>query len=61
MQGGGQDTITKERRLTVMFTDIVGFSTLAERMSAHDVAILLNEHFALVGGCIERHEGTIDK
>ena len=58
---GGQDAGTDERLLTVMFTDIVGFSTLAEHMSAQDVAVLLNEHFALVGGSIERHEGTIDK
>ncbi len=58
---GGQDAGTDERLLTVMFTDIAGFSTLAEHMSAQDVAVLLNEHFALVGGSIERHEGTIDK
>ena len=58
---GGQGAGTDERLLTVMFTDIAGFSTLAEHMSAQDVAVLLNEHFALVGGCIERHEGTIDK
>ncbi|MHB1217654.1 MAG: adenylate/guanylate cyclase domain-containing protein [Alphaproteobacteria bacterium] len=58
---GGQEAGTDERLLTVMFTDIVGFSTQAEHMSAQDVAVLLNEHFALVGGCIERHEGTIDK
>ncbi|MGE0096365.1 MAG: adenylate/guanylate cyclase domain-containing protein [Alphaproteobacteria bacterium] len=58
---GGQDAGTDERLLTVMFTDIVGFSTLAEHMSAQDVAVLLNEHFALVGGSIERHDGTIDK
>ncbi|MCX7355376.1 MAG: adenylate/guanylate cyclase domain-containing protein [Alphaproteobacteria bacterium] len=58
---GGHDAGTDERLLTVMFTDIVGFSTLAEHMSAQDVAVLLNEHFALVGGSIERHDGTIDK
>lgn len=57
----GQGAGTDERLLTVMFTDIAGFSTLAEHMSAQDVAVLLNEHFALVGGSIERHDGTIDK
>jgi len=58
---GRQEAGTDERLLTVMFTDIVGFSTQAEHMSAQNVALLLNEHFSLVGGCIERHEGTIDK
>ena len=57
----GKEATIDERVLTVMFTDIVGFSTLAEHMPAQDVAVLLNEHFALVGGCIEKQEGTIDK
>lgn len=61
LRTGSQETTTDERILTVMFTDIVGFSTFAEHMPAQEVAVLLNEHFALVGGCIEKQEGTIDK
>lgn len=61
LRTGSQEPAINERILTVMFTDIVGFSTFAEHMPAQDVAVLLNEHFALVGGCVERHEGTIDK
>jgi len=50
-----------ERIATVMFTDIVGFTALAEGKPASDVADFLNEHFALVVHCIETEGGTIDK
>jgi class 3 adenylate cyclase len=57
----GVATLTREQELTVMFTDIVGFSTLSETLSAAEVATLLNEHFALIGRCVETTGGTIDK
>ncbi len=52
---------SEERELTLMFTDIVGFTSLSEALPAAEVAELLNEHFALLGGCVEEEEGTIDK
>jgi adenylate cyclase len=45
----------------VMFTDIVGFTSRTERLSAQDTATFLNRHFALVSRCIEAEGGTIDK
>ncbi|MCG8544131.1 MAG: adenylate/guanylate cyclase domain-containing protein, partial [Alphaproteobacteria bacterium] len=50
-----------ERDVTVLFTDIVGFTPLSESMPAADTAALLNRHFALLGACIESEGGTIDK
>ena len=50
-----------EREVTVMFTDIVGFSRLAARLTPSDTAAFLNGHFALLGRCIEAEGGTIDK
>jgi class 3 adenylate cyclase len=50
-----------EREVTVMFTDIVGFSRLAARLTPSDTAAFLNGHFALLGCCIEAEGGTIDK
>jgi adenylate cyclase len=50
-----------EREVTVMFTDIAGFSRLAARLSPTDAAAFLNGHFALLGRCIEAEGGTIDK
>lgn len=53
--------VSEEKLVTVIFTDIVGFSTLAERMPAADVARLLDEHFAILVDCIEAEDGTVDK
>lgn len=53
--------VSTERRVTVLFTDIRGFTTLSERFSATEVAALLNEHFALIDHAVEAEEGIVDK
>ncbi len=55
------DAASRERDLTVMFTDIVGFTHAAESMSARSVAEFLNAHFALLAACVEAEGGTVDK
>ncbi len=60
-RGDIDDTISSARNITVMFTDIAGFSSVAENLSAPDVAALVNRHFEIVAGCIEAEEGTVDK
>ena len=50
-----------ERELTVMFTDIKGFSALSERTPPAEVAAMLNGHFELLSRCIEASGGTVDK
>jgi class 3 adenylate cyclase len=50
-----------ERELTVMFTDIAGFTAAAETLPAADTAGFLNRHFALLAACVEAEGGTIDK
>ncbi len=50
-----------ERNVTVMFTDIVGYSGLSEGIAADEVARLLNRHFAILSKCIEAEDGTVDK
>ncbi len=59
--GGEAGMQSETRELTVMFTDIVKFSEIAERMSAEETAAFLNRHFGLLGECIESEGGTIDK
>ena len=49
------------RDLTVLFTDIAGYTKLSETLSSSQVADFLNTHFAILGGCVEAEEGTIDK
>ncbi len=60
-RGDIDDTISSAREITVMFTDIAGFSSVAESLSAPDVAALVNRHFEIVAGCIEAEDGTLDK
>ena len=50
-----------EREVTVMFTDIAGFTSLSEGSPASEVAAFLNRHFALLSACIEDEDGTVDK
>jgi len=60
-EGSDHDVISRETELTVMFTDIVGFTALSERLSPADTAAMLNAHFELVNACIEESGGTLDK
>jgi adenylate cyclase len=61
MELGDADLKSRRTNLTVMYTDIVGFTPHAEHLPEHETAALLNHHFALVGACIEREHGIIDK
>jgi adenylate cyclase len=52
---------SREVEVTVLFTDIVGFSGIAQRLSARRLAAFLNRHFSLLGSRIEAEGGSIDK
>lgn len=52
---------SEERSVSVLFTDIVGFTGLSDRLPAADLAGFLNQHFALLGAAIEVEQGTVDK
>ena len=49
------------REIAVMFTDIVGFTSLSENLSAPATAGFLNAHFAMIAACVEEEGGTVDK
>jgi adenylate cyclase len=51
----------ERRELTVMFTDLAGFTTISESLSAEEVANLLNRHFSDMTEIVMRHAGTVDK
>jgi len=46
---------------TVMFMDIVGFTTLSEALPADEVVRTLNSYFTAVEQILERHGGTINQ
>ena len=52
---------SREHDLTVMFTDIVGFTRLAESLGHAAVAELLDHHLAALAARIERERGVVHK
>jgi adenylate cyclase len=59
---GGQTQMTQqELEVTVLFSDIRGFSTIAERLSARDIAEIVGRHLGAMAEVVVDHGGTIDK
>lgn len=51
----------EERQVTALFTDIEGFSTLAQKIGPHDLVKLLDIYFTEVNALVARHGGMVDK
>jgi adenylate cyclase len=51
----------RNAEVTVLFTDITGFTAIAESMSAADLAAHMSSYFDAVVGILNRHGATVDK
>ncbi|HVZ45646.1 MAG TPA: adenylate/guanylate cyclase domain-containing protein [Ramlibacter sp.] len=51
----------ERRELTVLFTDLAGFTTVSEKLAPEAVAELVNTYLNEVTGVIMKHGGTVDK
>jgi adenylate cyclase len=51
----------EQRRITVMFTDLRGFTALSARRSPQEVVRLLNHYFEHMVEVCQRHNGTINE
>ena len=53
---GGQ-----KRRLSILFTDIAGFTSIAEKMSPEELVALLNEYLTKMTDIVLENRGVVDK
>jgi class 3 adenylate cyclase/CheY-like chemotaxis protein len=51
----------EELEVTVLFSDIRGFSAIAERLSARDIAEIVGRHLSAMAEIVVDHGGMIDK
>ena len=50
-----------QREMTVVFADLWGFTSIAERLSPHETFAFLNDFFAALVPAIHAHGGVVDK
>ena len=51
----------QNRLATILYTDIVGFTSLCEKLPPDEIASLLNEYFSLLTAIINKHGGIINQ
>jgi len=51
----------ESREMTIVFTDLAGFTSVASHLTAEETARFLNHHFETVSDAISAQAGTIDK
>jgi adenylate cyclase len=51
----------KKTEITVMFSDIRGFTTISEKLDAQELALFLNQYLSDMTSLVFDHQGTLDK
>jgi adenylate cyclase len=49
------------REMTILFSDVRGFTTISERLDAKELTLLMNEFLTPLSRVVYKHRGTIDK
>jgi adenylate cyclase len=53
--------VVDESEVSILFADLTGFTTMAERLPAGEVILILNQIFERLTGAVFEMEGTLDK
>ena len=62
METGRDNLATKDRRqLTVFFSDIVGFTSMTERLEPEQLSTLLGDYFSEMNALCDKWGGTLDQ
>src|SRR5205085_2685281 len=59
--GGTEGPVSERRTTSVLFGDLVAFTTLSESRDPEEVRELLSEYFAVARTVVSRYGGTIEK
>lgn len=51
----------KKANVTVLFSDIRGFTSMSEKMTAEEVSLILNEYFSEMEPIVTKYNGVINK
>ncbi len=61
VERGIEGTRGRRAELTILFSDIRGFTTLSEKLSPDQLVSILNDYLAAMTDVIFKHGGTVDK
>lgn len=61
--GSGEEAVLggRSRELTTLFSDIAGFTSVAEKLSPSELVEALGEYLDALSTCVQHEHGTVDK
>lgn len=61
LEAGGAPRIVEDREVTILFSDVRGFTALSEELDGPSLGALLDDYLARMVQVLYRHGGTLDK